>query len=100
MPDPVRGLAEARRTARADGEVILLEHVRAENGFLGRAMDALNRFTARGGEYVNRDTAANVRKAGLEITHEESHRMGVVKLLRARPGAGAATKGEDDVVAS
>jgi hypothetical protein len=41
-----------------------------------------------------------VRRAGLEITHEEKHRMGVVKLLRARPRAGAAARGEDDVVAS
>jgi ubiquinone/menaquinone biosynthesis C-methylase UbiE len=100
VPDPVRGLTEAGRTARPDGQVMLLEHVRAENGILSKAMDALNQLTARGGEYVNRDTAANVRRAGLEITHEESHRMGVVKLLRARPRAGAAAKGEGNVVAS
>ena len=100
VPDPVRGLAEAGRAARPQGQVVLLEHVRAENGVLGKAMDALNRLTSRGGEYVNRDTAANLRKAGLTITHEERHRMGIVKLLRARPRAGAAAKGEDNVVAS
>jgi ubiquinone/menaquinone biosynthesis C-methylase UbiE len=102
VPDPVRGLAEAGRAARPDGQVVLLEHVRPENGVLGKAMDALNRLTARGGEYVNRDTAANVRKAGLEITREETYRMGIVKLLWARPGvATAATaEGEDNVVAS
>ncbi|MCJ7492306.1 MAG: class I SAM-dependent methyltransferase [Dehalococcoidia bacterium] len=100
VPDPVRGLAEAGRAVRPDGQVVLLEHVRADNGLLGMAMDALNRLTARGGEYVNRDTAANVRKAGLEITREEKHRMGIVKLLQARPCAEAAAKGENDVVAS
>jgi ubiquinone/menaquinone biosynthesis C-methylase UbiE len=100
VPDPVRGLAEAGRAVRPQGQVVLLEHVRAENGVLGKAMDALNRLTARSGEYVNRDTAANVRKAGLEVTHEEKHRMGIVKLLRARPRVEAAAKGEDNVVAS
>jgi len=100
VPDPVRGLAEAGRVTRRDGQVVLLEHVRADNGLLGTAMDALNRLTVRGGEYVNRDTAANVRKAGLEITREEKHRMGIVKLLQARPCAEAAAKGETDVVAS
>jgi ubiquinone/menaquinone biosynthesis C-methylase UbiE len=87
VPDPVLGLAEAGRAARPDGRVLLLEHVRAENGVLGKAMDALNKFTSRSGEYVNRDTAASVRSAGLEIVLEEKYRMGIVKLLRARPGA-------------
>jgi len=99
VPDPVRGLAEAARAVRSDGQVVLLEHVRAKNGVLGKAMDALNRLTARGGEYVNRDTAANVKKAGLEILREERHRMGIVKLLQARPSAKTAAieEGEDDV---
>jgi len=103
VPDPVRGLAEAGRVARPDGQIVLLEHVRAQNGLLGKMMDGLNRFTAPGGETVNRDTAANVRQAGLEILREERHRMGIVKLLRARPDARAAAiaRGEKtDVVAS
>jgi ubiquinone/menaquinone biosynthesis C-methylase UbiE len=100
VPDPVRGLAEAGRVTRRDGQVVLLEHVRADNGVLGKAMDALNRLTVRGGEHVNRDTAANVRKAGLEITREETYRMGIVKLLQAHPCAQGAAKGENNVVAS
>jgi ubiquinone/menaquinone biosynthesis C-methylase UbiE len=100
VPDPVRGLAEAGRTTRPQGQVMLLEHVRADNGLLGKAIDALNRLTARGGEYLNRDTAANVRKAGLQIMDEEKYRMGIVKLLRARRRVEAAAKGEDNVVAS
>jgi len=102
VPDPVRGLTEAARVVRPDGQVILLEHVRPENGVLGKAMDALNRLTAQGGENVNRDTAANVRRAGLKIQREEKYRMSIVKLLRALPDAPAAASagGEDNVVAS
>ena len=62
VPDPVRGLSEAGRAVRPDGQILLLEHVRAENGLLGKMMDALNRLTAPGGENVNRDTAASVRR--------------------------------------
>ena len=98
-PDPVAALAEAKRACQPDGQVVLLEHVRPANPLLGKAADILNRFSSRGGEYVNRDTAANVRKAGLSIAQEDRHRMGIVKLLRAHPPA-ASTKGEPDVVAS
>jgi ubiquinone/menaquinone biosynthesis C-methylase UbiE len=102
VPDPVLALSEAGRVAHPKGQVLLLEHVRARNTLLGRAMDALNGVTARGGEHVNRDTAADVRKAGLQMTHDERHRMGIVELMRARPAAGQApiAEGEEDVVAS
>ena len=101
--DPVGALSEAARVCRPEGQAILLEHVRPENPLLGKAADALNKFTSRGGEHVNRDTATSVRQAGLNIVREERHRMGIVKLLRARPAASTAAvaKGEKtDVVAS
>jgi len=85
VPDPVRGLSEAARVCHPEGQAVFLEHVRPENPLLGKAADALNKFTSRGGEYVNRDTAASVRQARLEILREDKHRMGIVKLMRARP---------------
>ncbi len=102
VPDPVRGLAEAGRVACQEGQVILLEHVRAKNALIGKAMDALDGLTAPGGEHVNRDTAANVKNAGLEMTHDERHRLGIVELMKARPAAGKAVvaEGADNVVAS
>ena len=103
VPKPVHALSEVARACRQDGEVVLLEHVRPENPLLGRAMDALNRLTARmDGENINRDTAAYVRKAGLEILREEKYRMTIAKLLWARPGPPAAASGQggDDAAAS
>jgi len=88
VPDPVGALSEVARVCRSEGEVVLLEHVRPESPLLGKAADGLNKLTSRGSEYVNRDTAANVRKAGLEILREERYRLGIVKLLRARPANG------------
>jgi ubiquinone/menaquinone biosynthesis C-methylase UbiE len=98
VPEPVGALSEVSRACRGDGQVVLLEHVRPEN-LLGPVADAMNVFTKRGNEYVNRDTASNVRKAGLEITREEKHRMSIVKLLHARPRVGAAAREKDNVVA-
>ena len=86
VPDPVGGLREAARVAAPAGRVLLLEHVRAGGARLGRLMDALNSFVARAaGENINRDTTANVRAAGLRVEREESYRMGIVRLLHARP---------------
>jgi ubiquinone/menaquinone biosynthesis C-methylase UbiE len=91
VPDPVHALSEVRRVCRQDGRVDLLEHVRPDNPLLGRIADALNVLTSRmDGENVNRDTAASVRSAGLEILREEKYRMGIVKLLQARPGSSSA----------
>ena len=100
VPDPVRGLAEGGRVARPEGHVVLLEHGRAANSLLGKIMDGLNRITSRSGEHINRDTAAGLREAGLEILAEERYRLGIVKLLRAKPSSGASRKGEDNGVAS
>ncbi len=101
-PNPVVSLAEVARACRPEGQIVLLEHVRPRNWLLGRAADLLEKITARGGEHVNRETAACLGETGAEIVHEERHRMGIVELIQARPAAERATiaEGVDDVVAS
>lgn len=87
VPDPVRGLTEAARVTAADGRVVLLEHVRPENAILGRLADLVNHLWARMGvDNINRDTAANMRSAGMELLREEKYRLSIVRLLHARPG--------------
>ena len=64
VPDPVRGLAEIRRVLKPDGKLLLLEHVRPE-GRLGTLFDLLNPIVAHVvGANVNRETEANIRRAG------------------------------------
>ena len=65
VPDPVMGLGEVRRVLRDEGQVHLLEHVRAGNRVVGRLMDLINPVAVRlMGANINRDTVGNVARAG------------------------------------
>ena len=84
VADPVQGLRELGRVVRPDGRVLLLEHVRPTNRFLGRIADAVSALTRRiFGFRTNRRTEENVTAAGLEIL--EVARNGVWRQIVARP---------------
>ena len=90
VPDPIQGLRELGRVVKPDGCIVLLEHVRAENPWLGRLMDLLDPLVARLiGPHINRRTVDNVRKAGLHIERvEDMGARGIFKLIVARPDDG------------
>ncbi|MBW2120459.1 MAG: methyltransferase domain-containing protein [Deltaproteobacteria bacterium] len=86
---PVRGLSEVGRVCKQRGRIILLEHVRPGNKILARFFDMLNPVTLRlVGVNINRNTTANVERAGLEILREENLFSDIVKLIVARPRSG------------
>lgn len=95
VADPVRGLAELGRVVRADGKVLLLEHVRPRGRVLGWLADRISPLTRRLlGFNLNRRTEDNVRAAGLEVV--AVRRGGIWREIQARPrhsGTAPGTRG-------
>lgn len=92
VPDPVAGLQEVCRVVRDESHVHLLEHVRAQNPVGGWLMDLINPIALRlTGANINRDTMANVAKAGIDLDAVETRGLGLFKVARGSVRAGPVT---------
>lgn len=83
VPDPVKGLREIRRVCKANGNIILLEHVLSKRRILRLLMNLMNPLVVRTvGANINRDTLKNLHVAGVTVTTEENLMMDIVKYLK------------------
>jgi SAM-dependent methyltransferase len=96
VEDPAAALAEIRRVLAAGGTLRAMEHVRAD-GFQGRVQDRLQPAWTwlTGGCRPNRETEAEVARAGFEICDEGRRRSGVLRRFVARPLSREASEDAD-----
>jgi ubiquinone/menaquinone biosynthesis C-methylase UbiE len=81
VPCPQKSFRELRRVVRAEGTVVMLEHVRPP-GILAHVFDLLNLITVPLCEdHFNRRTAAEARRAGFEIQRLERAVLGIFNII-------------------
>jgi SAM-dependent methyltransferase len=95
VPDPMRGLSEARRVLRPEGRLRMMEHVRATGALGGRVQDLLQPAWTwlMGGCHPNRRTEENVEAAGFQIERETRRARGSMRRFSARIANRAALAG-------
>jgi len=84
VPQPITGLLELYRVLKSGGRILMLEHVRSTAiGPLGIMMDLMSQLTRRFGPELNRDTVANVQRAGFRLRRVENIYPDIVRSIEA-----------------
>lgn len=88
--DPVAALREMARVCRADGRILLLEHGRSNQEWLGRWQDRrADRHAKTLGCRWNREPLELVRQAGLAVIVARRVFFGIFHVLEAKPSSPA-----------
>jgi phosphatidylethanolamine/phosphatidyl-N-methylethanolamine N-methyltransferase len=86
MPDPARGLAEARRVLRDDGQLCVMDKFQADDRPAGAARRALNALTSAIATDITRQARPLLEGAGFTVEQDTPVLMGsLFRALLARP---------------
>ncbi len=83
VPDPVKGLTALRRVLKPGGTLHMFEHTGSKYFPFNVMLNFMNPVFRNLGPEINRDTVANVREAGFEISKVTNIFLDVVKTIEA-----------------
>lgn len=83
VPDPVRGLEALRKVLKPGGALRMLEHTGSRYFPFNLLLNLMNPVAKLFGPEVNRDTVANVERAGFRIAGITLVYLDIVKLIHA-----------------
>jgi ubiquinone/menaquinone biosynthesis C-methylase UbiE len=88
IADPVAALGEMGRVCKTNGRILLLEHGRSSNRWLGRFQDWREGGRAdHAGCHGNREPLDLVRRAGLRVVSSRRALLGILHQIEATPAA-------------
>lgn len=83
VPRPVEGLKALRRVLKPGGELHMFEHTGSKVFPFSMMMKLLSPIASRFGPDLDRDTVANVKRAGFQVTWVNNIFLDTVKLIHA-----------------
>ena len=82
VANPVRSLKDMKRVAKKNCKLLMVEHVKSKNKFMGYRMERLNPFLAPL-DNINRNTVENLKKAGWTLKQERNLAYDIFKAIVA-----------------
>lgn len=84
VPGPIEGLSALRRVLKPGGVLKMFEHTGSATFPFSLMLNVVNPLCRHLGPELNRDTVANVRAAGFEVSKVNNIFLDVVKTIEAR----------------